>query len=90
RFKYYHNNQLTFIFTGEEPYDRYCREWTEEFKKWIRNFCQQKNFILGILELTVFYPHEDEAKFIGERLTEFVTHQFELKLHPQKGILKTA
>ena len=90
RYKYYHDNQLTFIFTGEEPYERYCREWTEEFKKWTRGFCQQKNFIMGILELTVFYPHESEAQFIGERLTAFVSQQFELKIHPQKGILKIA
>lgn len=90
RYKYYHDNQLTFIFSGEEPYDRYCREWTEEFKAWIRGFCQQKNFIMGILELTVFYPHDDEANFIGERLTTFATQHFEIKIHPQKGIVKSA
>ena len=28
RFRHYHDNQLEFIFSGEEPYDRYCREWT--------------------------------------------------------------
>jgi hypothetical protein len=90
RYKNYHDNQLTFIFSGEEPYDRYCREWTEEFRLWTRKFCQQKNFIMGVLELTVFYPHEDEARFIGERLTTFVAQQFEVKLHPQKGIIKSA
>jgi len=90
RYKYYHDNQLTFIFSGEEPYDRYCREWTEEFRNWTRKFCQQKNFIMGVLELTVFYPHEDEARFIGERLTTFVAQHFDVKLHPQKGIIKSA
>ncbi len=90
RYKYYHDNQLTFIFSGEEPYDRYCREWTEEFKKWVKGFCQQRNFIMGILELTVFYPYDDEANFIGERLTTFASQQFELKIHPQKGIVKSA
>lgn len=90
RFTHYHDNQLTFIFSGEDPADRYEREWAAEFKKWVRSFCQHKNFIMGILELTVFYPKEDEAKFIGERLTTFVTQQFELKIHPQKGIVKSA
>jgi hypothetical protein len=41
-----------------------------------------------VLELTVFYPQDDEANFIGNRLNTFVTQFFELKIHPQKGILK--
>jgi hypothetical protein len=90
RFRYYHDNQLEFIFDGQEPFDRYCREWQSEFKGWVRELCRQKNFMMGILELTVFYPHEAEARFIGNRLTESVSRFFELKIHPQKGILKSA
>jgi hypothetical protein len=90
RYTYYHDNQLTFIFSGEDPYQRYCCEWAEEFRKWTRNFCQQKNFIMGVLELTVFYPQDEEARFIGERLTIFASQQFELKIHPQKGIVRSA
>jgi hypothetical protein len=41
-----------------------------------------------VLELTVFYPKEEEAQFIGNRMTVFVSQFFELKIHPQKGILK--
>lgn len=90
RFRYYHHNQLEFIFSGEEPFDRYYREWSEEFKKWVRTFSQHNNFIMGVLELTVFYPHEAEAQFIGNRLTTFATQFFEVKIHPQKGIIKSA
>jgi hypothetical protein len=90
RFTFYHDNQLMFIFTGEDPAEQYVTEWTTEFKKWVRAFCRHQNFIMGILELTVFYPKEEEAKFIGERLTTFVSQQFELKIHPQKGIVKSA
>jgi hypothetical protein len=90
RYKYYHDNQLSFIFSGEEPFDRYCREWQDEFRKWMKKFCQQKNFMMGVLELTVFYPQEDEARFIGERLTTFVAQEFAIRLHPQKGIVKSA
>lgn len=90
RYKYYHDNQLSFIFSGEEPYERYCREWSAEFRKWMRSLCQHKNFIMGVLELTVFYPHLDEARFIGDRLTTFVAQHFEIKIHPQKGIMKSA
>lgn len=88
RFRNYHDNQLEFSFDGREPIDRYRDEWSEEFKKWVREFSQHKNFIWGILELTVFYPKEAEAQFIGERLSVFVTQFFELKIHPQKGILR--
>ena len=88
RFKHYHDNQLEFIFDGREPFDRYCEEWSVEFKKWARELCQQKNFIWGVLELTVFYPKEDEAQFIGNRMNVFVTQFFEVRIHPQKGILK--
>jgi hypothetical protein len=90
RFRNYHDNQLTFIFTGEEPFDRYCREWTSEFRKWTKRFCAHPNFIMGILELTVFYPQEAEAQFIGNRLTTFASQFFEVKVHPQKGIIKSA
>jgi hypothetical protein len=88
RFKHYHDNQLEFIFDGREPFERYSEEWSVEFKKWARELCQQKNFIWGVLELTVFYPKEEEAQFIGNRMTVFVSQFFELKIHPQKGILK--
>ena len=88
RFRNYHDNQLQFGFDGREPFEKYSDEWTVEFKKWTRELCQHKNFIWGVLELTVFFPHEDEAQFIGNRLNVFVTQFFELKIHPQKGILK--
>lgn len=88
RFRYYHDNQLEFGFDGRDPFEKYTEEWETEFKKWTRELCQHKNFIWGVLELTVFYPQEDEARFIGNRLNTFVTQFFELKIHPQKGILK--
>ena len=88
RFRNYHNNQLEFGFDGREPFKQYSEEWELEFKNWARELCQHKNFIWGVLELTVFYPQDDEAQFIGNRLNTFVTQFFELKIHPQKGILK--
>ena len=84
RFRNYYNNQLEFGFDGREPFEKYSDEWQREFKNWARELCQHKNFIWGVLELTVFYPQEDEARFIGDRLNTFVTQFFELKIHPQK------
>lgn len=88
RFRNYQDNQLEFVFDGRDPFEKYSEEWQTEFKKWARELCQHKNFIWGVLELTVFYPQDDEANFIGNRLNTFVTQFFELKIHPQKGILK--
>jgi len=88
RYQYYHDNQLEFSFDGREPIDRYCEEWSGEYKKWVRHLCQHKNFLWGILELTVFYPKEAESQFIGNRINVFVSQFFELRIHPQKGILK--
>ena len=88
RFKYYHDNQLVFDFDGSDPFQKYSEEWTDQFKKWVSKLCQQKNFLWGVLELTVFYPQEDEANFIGDRLQTFISQFFELKIHPQKGIVR--
>ncbi|MDL5050904.1 hypothetical protein QQ054_33430 [Oscillatoria amoena NRMC-F 0135] len=88
RYRYYHDNQLTFIFSGEEPFDRYRNEWEGVFKKWIKALCCHKNFLIGVLELTVFYPEQEEARFIGSRLEVLAADFFEIKIHPQKGIVR--
>jgi hypothetical protein len=88
RFQYYHDNQLEFSFDGREPFDRYCDEWQTAFKKWAKELCRQKNFLWGVLELTVFYPQEAEAKFIGERINVLIAQFFEVRIHPQKGITR--
>jgi hypothetical protein len=88
RFKHYYDNQLEFSFDGRDPFDRYCDEWQAEFKKWVKELCKHRNFIMGVLELTVFYPKEAEAQFIGERIHVMITQFFEVRIHPQKGIAK--
>ncbi|MCS6974856.1 MAG: hypothetical protein NZM13_10265 [Cyclobacteriaceae bacterium] len=90
RYRYYGDNQLSFIFSGEEPDEVYLREWTTVFKYWVREMSRHRQFLMGILELTVFYPAEEQARFIGNRLQTFVASFFEVKIHPQKGILKSA
>jgi len=48
--------------------------------------CRQKNFLTGVLELTVFYPGKEEARFIGNRLEAIITELFDVRIHPHKGI----
>jgi hypothetical protein len=54
----------------------------------VKEFCKHENFIRAILELTVFYPEEYTPQMVGMRLSTFITKFFEVKIDPQKGILK--
>jgi hypothetical protein len=88
RFKYYHDNQLEFPFDGRDPHDRYCEEWTAAFKKWVKDFCRHDNFIRAVLDLTVFYPVESPLLMVDNRMNAFLNQHFDVKIHPQKGIVK--
>lgn len=87
RHRYYGDNQLEFLFDGDEPYDKYCREWETTFREWAKSFCVHQRFMWGVLELTVFHPAQDEALFIGKRLQVFLSDYFDMRIHPQKGLL---
>jgi hypothetical protein len=88
RFTYYHDNQLTFIFDGRDDFGKYQEEWSNAFKKWVKDFCKHENFIRAVLELTVFYPEDYTPQMAGLRMSAFITKFFELKLDPQKGLVK--
>jgi hypothetical protein len=89
RFTYYHDNQLSFIFDGRDDSSKYQQEWQEAFKKWVKEFCKHENFIRSVLELTVFYPDDYTPQMAGLRMSVFVTKFFDVKLDPQKGLIKT-
>lgn len=88
RYKFYADNQLEFPFDGREPQDRYRDEWTAQYKKWIKEFCRHDNFIRAVLDLTVFYPVESPLLMVDNRMNAFLSQHFEVKIHPQKGIVK--
>lgn len=88
RFKYYHDNQLEFPFDGRDPRDRYADEWTSAFRNWVKSFCRHDNFIRAVLDLTVFYPVDSPLLMVDNRMSAFLQQHFEIKIHPQKGILK--
>jgi hypothetical protein len=88
RFRHYNDNQLTFLFEGGDDFKKYQREWTEEFKRWVKEFCQQHNFLRAVLDLTVYYPVESPMLMVDNRMNAFITQHFEIKFHPQKGIVK--
>jgi hypothetical protein len=88
RFTHYRDNQLEFIFDGQDDSEKYQTEWTREFKAWAKAFCQYDNFIHAVLELTVFYPEDYTPQMAGLRLSAFITRYFEIKIDPNKGIMK--
>lgn len=88
RFTYYGDNQLEFIFDGRNDHDKYVEEWNATFRKWVKEFCKHENFIRSVLELTVFYPEDYTPQMAGLRMSAFITRSFEVKIDPQKGIVK--
>ena len=88
RFNHYYDNQLEFIFDGKDDHEKYCQEWTVEFKAWTKDFCHHQNFLRAVLDLTVFYPIDSPILMVDNRMNAFIAQFFEVKIHPQKGILK--
>lgn len=88
RYKFYGDNQLQFVFDGRDDSERYRDEWSQTFKRWVKEFCRHEAFIRAVLELTVFYPEDYTPQMAGLRLSAFITKSFEVKIDPQKGIVK--
>lgn len=88
RFKFYGDNQLEFLFDGRDDSKKYEDEWSLTFKTWAKEFCKHENFTRAVLELTVFYPEDYTPQMAGLRLSAFITKFFEVKIDPQKGIIK--
>ena len=88
RYKYYYDNQLTFLFDGGDDFEKYRREWSDQFKKWTREFCSHPNFLRAVLDLTVFYPVDSPILMVDNRMNTFISQYFEIRIHPQRGIQK--
>ena len=88
RFKYYGDNQLEFIFEGKDDFRKYEEEWTKQFKQWTKEFCKHHHFLRAVLDLTVFYPAESPVLMMDSRMNAFITQYFDVRIHPQKGIVR--
>lgn len=88
RYTYYGDNQLQFLFDGKDDFEKYKQEWTTRFKLWTKEFCKHPNFIRAVLDLTVFYPTDSPVLMVDTRMQYFITQFFDVKIHPQKGIIR--
>ena len=88
RYKFYNDNQLEFIFEGKDAFHQYQDQWAAQFKEWTKGFCRYHNFLRAVLDLTVFYPSDSPVLMVDNRMNAFISQYFELRIHPQKGIIK--
>jgi len=88
RFTFYSDNQLEFNFEPKDDIDRYRDEWNRQFKTWVKEFCKHQNFLRAVLDLTVFYPVDSPVLMMDTRMNTFISQFFEVKIHPEKGIIK--
>lgn len=88
RYKFYGDNQLQFIFEGKDGFHQYREEWSRQFKEWTKGFCKHHNFLRAVLDLTVFYPAGSPVLMVDNRMQAFISQYFEVKIHPQKGIIR--
>ncbi len=88
RFEFYGDNQLIFDFDGRDPFGKYQVQWESYFKKLTKEFCGHQNFLRAVLDLTVFYPVDSPVLLMDTRMQTFIAGFFEVKIHPQKGIIR--
>jgi hypothetical protein len=88
RYTRYADNQLVFLFDGTDDFKKYQEEWSVQFKVWTKEFCKHQNFLRAVLDLTVFYPTDSPVLMVDNRMNAFITQYFDIKIHPQKGIVK--
>ena len=86
------DNQLELLFDGSSHYDKYVSDWRLAFEEWVLALCQNPNFIIAGLELSVFYNPDKRIALPLNRMKLIVYEHFKLKLYKHRGIqiFKTA
>lgn len=86
RYKY-GQNQLEFLWDGNDHTLKYQAEWSDFFNKQVATFCKSELFIRAVLDLTVFNNYSALAE---NRMNNFMLQVLEVKLHKQRGIVQVA
>lgn len=82
------DSQLEFVWDGRDHFEKYKLDWTETFRKWTEQFCQQELFINAVLDLSVFLPDNRQAQLAENKMNHFILRQFDLKIHKSRGIVE--
>lgn len=86
RFKF-GDNQLQFLWDGNDHLIHYQKTWSGTFVEWTNGFCNHDLFIQAVLDLTVFLPEASATQMIENRMNHFILKHFEVKIHHKKGIV---
>ncbi len=81
------NNQLEIIFDGRSHDEVFRDEWVKAFNEWIDEFVRHENFIKAVLEATVFFSGSHREVLAHNRMNNFLTNYFEIKLYKYKGLV---
>lgn len=88
-YRYKHGeNQLEFLWDGADHYEKYLEDWRKAFMQWTAEFCRQDQFLLAVMDLSVFLPQNRKAHLAENRMNAFITQFFELKIHKNRGIIE--
>lgn len=80
------DNQLELLFDGNSHYDKYVADWKEAFIGYVRAMGQKKNYVLAVLELSVYHSPEKRIELAQNRLKVATFDHFGLKIYKHKGI----
>lgn len=79
RFKH-GDNQLEFLWDGNNHFQYYVKAWGATFLEWTEIFCAHDLFIQAILDLTVFLPVQGNAQMAENRMNHFIERHLEVKI----------
>ncbi len=79
------NAQLEIIWDGKSQLEKFNEEWEFKFNEWSDKLCDNKSFIKGILQLTVFGHKFNNTFFLENHLKAIVNEYFEIKVLKVNG-----
>jgi len=80
-------NQLEFLWSGQDHREKYEKEWSTAFDQWSTIFCQNEQFLKAVLDVTVFHSPDSPAQMAENRMNYIILHYFELKIHKNRGLI---
>ncbi|MFY0652755.1 MAG: hypothetical protein JXQ96_12005 [Cyclobacteriaceae bacterium] len=78
--------QLEIIWDGLSHQEKFHQDWSKTFSTWVDDLCQNKTFIKGVLQLTVFNSDQKHSFFVENYLKAIVNEYFDLKVLMRHGI----
>ncbi|HCM77057.1 MAG TPA: hypothetical protein DIS90_11785 [Cytophagales bacterium] len=82
------DSQLEILWDGTDHVQNYKDEWSSVFDQWTSSFCEHHQFLMAVMDLTVFLPANRKAHLAENRMNSFITQFFDLKIHKNRGIVE--